>query len=752
VFGLAAVGALVGLVASGEPTTLPVVDAALRMAFGFGVTVVASEARRWSLVLLAAGAAALAGASFAAVVGWAALALAVGLVVFDHRRRWLAALVGLLSVTALLHLPATTSQLVTTMVAGACLVPMAVSVFRIQNRDVRRQAGRGLVGAGAAVGVIVAGFAVALVVGGGQADRGLDEVRAGLAAARTGDDEATDAHFRAASDEFAAAEATFTAWYAQPSRLLPVVGYHTDALAQASASGAELSATAREVSGTANYRSVDMVDGRIDLDWIRGLAAPLAEVRGALDDARVDTDAIETRWLAPPVADRVDGLRAEIASATEEAATAAEAVEVAPGLLGGDGPRRYFVAFLNPAESRGLGGFMGNWAELTAVDGKLSLARSGRSAELAHRPRDPVRALGAPDDYVARYGVFHPEDDLRDISLSPDFPSVAAALDSVYPQTAVGAPIDGVLALDPYALAAMLEFTGPVQVDGIDAPLAAENAVDYLLREQYLAFDPATENEERIDVLDDAGTATFDAFLRTRALRPGRLARVFGPVVEQGRLLVTTNDPAEAAFLERIGLAGSFPVADVADLFSVVTQNAGNNKIDVFLHRSTTYEATFDPTTGAVEARVTVRLRNDAPSTGLSSYVIRNRPDSGQPDGVNWLWFNVYSPHLLASASLDGQPLAMGAQGELGVNVYHAYLPVPSEGEATVVLDLMGAIAPSSTYRVAWYAQPMVNPDELAVTVTPQSPWHGPGAASGEPIEVAVDPVAGRAEVALSAG
>ena len=42
-------------------------------------------------------------------------------------------------------------------------------------------------------------------------------------------------------------------------------------------------------------------------------------------------------------------------------------------------------------------------------------------------------------------------DQFRDITLSPDFPSVAQAIASVYPQTVGGFPIDGALALDHYA-------------------------------------------------------------------------------------------------------------------------------------------------------------------------------------------------------------------------------------------------------------------------------------------------------------
>ena len=136
---------------------------------------------------------------------------------------------------------------------------------------------------------------------------------------------------------------------------------------------------------------------------------------------------------------------------------------------------------------------------------------------------------------------------------------MAQAIESVYPQTRGGTPIDGVLAIDPYAIAAMLKITGPVTITGLPTPLTSANAADYLLRRQYLEFDPTDQNKARIDVLDDAGRRTFEAFLHTKSLRPAQLGHVFQPVVAQHRLLAMSSQPAEESFIRRIGLDGTFP-------------------------------------------------------------------------------------------------------------------------------------------------------------------------------------------------
>ena len=126
----------------------------------------------------------------------------------------------------------------------------------------------------------------------------------------------------------------------------------------------------------------------------------------------------------PPLADRVDEFAAEVDEALPQAEIASQGVAVAPGLFGGDGLRRYFVAFVTPAEQRGLGGFMGNFGILTADDGDLNLVRSDEILAL----QTPLAARGAtvtaPPDYVARYGRFQPGVTPGDVTLSPDFPSV----------------------------------------------------------------------------------------------------------------------------------------------------------------------------------------------------------------------------------------------------------------------------------------------------------------------------------------
>lgn len=725
VLALVGLAAVAGALAPGRPTGHLVVDLVLRVAFAAGLTLATSRARRWTWLPLAGAPAAIIVLAVPAnpvglVSAFAALALALYAVFRKTRARWLGAAVGALAATALLRMGGTGPQGLTAVIAIAVVVPVLLSAYHRQPRRIRRRLLRaGLVVVGLVV-LAAAGLAYAGLTSVSHVDAGVREARAGLDAARAADQAGTNSHLAAATTEFGAANAKLSAWYTVPARAVPVLSYQADALASMSGLGRDLSDLALTTSQSADYHGINLNDGRIDIDRLRTLEGPLVTVNTGLHEAADRTDAIDAEWLPGPLRSRLDDLSRQVHDAAGETDTAVMGVRVAPGLLGGDGVRNYFIAFTTPAESRGLGGYMGNWAVLTADHGSLTLSRRGRVADLTPAAGDPARVLDAPADYLARYGNNHPELLPGDATLSPDFPSVAQALASIYAQTPGGAPVDGALALDPTALAGMLQVTGPIKVAGLAEPLTADNAVDYLLRRQYLDFD---QKRDRVDALDQISHDTFDAFIHTKGLKPSTLAAALGPSAAEQRILGYSAKPEEEAFIRRIRLDGAFTRPSGADFFSLVTQNAGNNKIDVYLHRTIDYRTTYDPASGKVDVNVAVQLRNEAPASGLPDYVIANRPDSNQPPGTNWMWFNFYSPHQLITSFVDDAPFAVGRQDEFGMYVYQGFLAVPAGGTVDVALHLTGTIDPGDAYRLAWHQQPMVSADRVSVFLNPSPGW-----------------------------
>ena len=55
--------------------------------------------------------------------------------------------------------------------------------------------------------------------------------------------------------------------------------------------------------------------------------------------------------------------------------------------------------------------------------------------------------------------------------------------------------------------------------------------------------------------------------------------------------------------------------------------------------------------------------------------------------------------------------------------MYSQYLTVGSGQTLTVTLDLGGVVAGGLEYQLGVGVQPMVNPDQIQVTLTPRGPW-----------------------------
>jgi hypothetical protein len=361
---------------------------------------------------------------------------------------------------------------------------------------------------------------------------------------------------------------------------------------------------------------------------------------------------------------------------------------------------------------------VGSWAVLEAVDGDLTLARQGRAAEVNEAPGREDRRVVGPEDYLARYGRFRPGHWFQDVTFSPDVPTSSAVAADVFAQAGFG-PVDGVIQVDPYGLAALLELTGPVTVEGLDAPLTAEGAARFLLVDQYLE---PIDRAAREDLLAGAGSATFEALVGADLPGARRLGDVLGPVVADGRLSFTPLIPGADELVALLGAGRPFPRPDGGDLAGLVTQNGGNNKADAFLRRALAYDVSFDPASGHVEARATVVLHNDAPATGLPEAFLGSN-DRGLPPGTNRTWVSWYSPLEVREGRVDGQVVALERNRELGWSVVSTYVEIPPGGSTRVELVLSGAVDPGAPYRLVVPHQPLVADDEVVVTVRPVSGW-----------------------------
>ena len=515
-----------------------------------------------------------------------------------------------------------------------------------------------------------------------------------------------------AANSFAQARQRLSRWPARLVDVIPGAAQNAAALRALAGAGEDVAAAAgAATTGPADLR---LDGGSIDLASVHEAASGLQRARSAVGGALRDLRSTRSRSLVPPVAEASGELTRRLTDAVPTLTTLERALEILPPMLGEGRPRRYLLALQTPAETRAAGGIIGAFGVLEADRGRLALTRTGNAIDLNSGGDPERRAIQGAEEFLARYGRFSPLQIWQNVSMTPDWPTVGHVASQLYPQSG-GQPVDGVIGLDPFALAAILEATGPVQVPPWPVPIDADNAASVLLHEQYLFF----PNPERREFVGDVTAAVF-AKLTSEGTS---LRAVALGLAEAGRWrsvqLWSANDAEQALFTD-IGAAGAFPpLDDSLDLLSVVNQNSSGNKIDWFLHRKTSYDFTFDPVLGRVDARVRVELRNEAPTEGLPDYVIGSPsgPAISRTDaGENRSWVSVYTPLELKGAQIDGRPLEMEQGDEFGRRVYSAFVLIPPGGTVALELDLGGLVDPvDSRYRLLVRSQVLPNPEQVSV-------------------------------------
>lgn len=722
VLGVAAIAGIAAAFSDASPTGTTVTDIVVTLSAITFVVWSAASAPWWVLAVAATASMAMAGGLWLLAIGAVAFA---GALWIGLRQRDLAierAVVAAIAFNVLIRAEVDPFLGVSALVGIGCGVLVVVFGVRRRGRRTVRWVNVAGITIGALAVVAVAGAAVAVA-------NATSDLRAGNIVAREAVERLSDGDYRGSSDSFfeastrfESASSTLDAPWARPAMLIPVVAQNRAAALDLATAATGAASAIADASAVIDVDQLTLRNGRFDVDAIRLLGGPFGEVSASIDSLSETIADVDSPWLAAPLSERLDDLDDDLEEYRPQLANAVQAVERIPALLGAEGPRRYFVAFTTPAETRGLGGFMGNWIEVTADEGRIRVSDSGRTRDL-NLALDGSGVITGPDDWLESWGPYGFTNGpggttgavpWSNITISPQFPSTAPVMAELYPQSG-GRAIDGAFALDPFAVAGLLGFTGPISVEGVEGRLSKDNVVEFLLVEQY-----ETENDERIDLLEEVSKETISLLLTGALPGPIVVADTLGPLVDEGRIVGWAADDDEQQYFADLGLTGAMPSLAGGDGLAVVFNNAGANKLDVYLEREVGYDATVDTATGATTATATVSLTNRAPSSGLPGGVIGNY--TGDAPGTNRILVSLYSALPVTSASLltpDGDVTDFQVQvgTEAGWTTGSAFIVIPPGESVTLVYELAGTLPLDDGYSLAVRPQPMVIDEQLAVSV-----------------------------------
>jgi hypothetical protein len=476
-------------------------------------------------------------------------------------------------------------------------------------------------------------------------------------------------------------------------------------------------------------------DGAVSPEAFGPVGRALTEARSLLDEAAAAVERTPQGAVLPPLSGAVETFRSGLSDLRRSVLVSEELFMALPSFLGQGGARRYFVGAQNPAELRGTGGLIGAFAILTIEDGRFEL---GGFQDIEELPDVPPGELPPPnEDFAERYDRFGGAGFWKNINMTPDFPSAAIAIERLHAHV-TGVELDGTILADPWALASLMEVTGPASVPGTERTVDADDLVPFVSN---TAYGILTDPDERKRLLGDLAGQVLDGYFSQAAGgNPRAAARSLAEAASEGHLLLHAADGEVQEAFERAGVSGAL-LAPPGDYLAVAVTNAGGNKVDFYADRTIRYQVQLLPR-GSAEGTLEMTFENDAPDAGPPRYVIGPQPGASEA-GENVMLVNAFCATTcdLRSTGQSAGGETVGVEEELGHPVVWNGLRLRSGERDTLThswtvddvwgLDDRGA----SRYQLLVQEPPTIRPTSLRVEVRPPPGMRVTGGAPGVRIE-----------------
>ncbi len=240
----------------------------------------------------------------------------------------------------------------------------------------------------------------------------------------------------------------------------------------------------------------------------------------------------------------------------------------------------YLVLFQNHLELRPTGGFIGNFAEVTIKEGNITEYRVINANDFDYnkpgqKPPRPLREV-----------LNLPKQQMRDANWNADFSQTARVVRELYHKEGGDKDIAGVIGVTSHVLPKLMEYTGPVSVEGVDKTFTAENVLWEIQKELNFGYlnnpDRSRANRKRplkrlVRMLENE----LRSLTRREKLR---VASDLYTLAEENQILFSFQNPHLQQQIESLRWGGRIQNAEDGYLY-VVDANLGALKTDRFIER-----------------------------------------------------------------------------------------------------------------------------------------------------------------------
>ncbi len=328
-------------------------------------------------------------------------------------------------------------------------------------------------------------------------------------------------------------------------------------------------------------------NGVIDVELLQSIGPSLQSLVGHLQSAQADLNAIPTIPFVSKVDDVKVSALDETSAALALAQRAMSGAQLLPSFLGADGPRNYFLALQNNADERGTGGAVLAYALMHIDAGKITLIRAGPIIDIDRKKGGFSSQLSpALLWYAKAAGVPHR---IANINYSPDFPSAAETWVPMIKES-TGLQMNGVIALDPFAVAAVLEHEAPIRVRSLGLEINNKDVVPFTEHDQYTL--PIDQQKVIPGLLIQEA---YTAITSPKHFIP--LIRTMANTLADKHIQIWSSDKAQQGLITQLGWDGAISNPG-GDYLNLAYEKRIVGKQDYFLHQHVEYDVTVNASGG----------------------------------------------------------------------------------------------------------------------------------------------------------
>ncbi len=307
-------------------------------------------------------------------------------------------------------------------------------------------------------------------------------------------------------------------------------------------------------------------------------------------------------------------------------------------VLAFDDRRTYAILVQNDQELRATGGFIQGVVVVSIESGEIINTQTLSSYELDQFAVGQVAPPGDLEAVLGEQQLF-----FRDANWSPDFPTSSNQARFFLEQYTKG-HIDGVLAINTSFFEAMLEVTGPLELEAYNEVLTHKN-----IRERL-------EFHSEVSLLGDQSTKEYPVVVtqalvtRLLGVSPELLPEVLDALyaqLQQKQLFISLADQGEQSSMSLLGWSGELVQPDCptrlsslpcsVDTLAAVDSNVGINKANYHLERSDSHAIELSPTRATHTRSITLTntsASNAWPQGPYNSYLRLVLPRGAQVQSV----------------------------------------------------------------------------------------------------------------------